>query len=101
MSGMLPIAFTDLPLLLLYLATLLLGVGARYRGKSFGMWHHTMFFITCAAFIVSALGDLRLAHAPAAAVLVAMPLTRPRRSRRHDAVGVLGLLCMILLLATA
>lgn len=101
MNGLLPIAFADLPVLLLYMATMTLGVGARYRQKSFGMWHHTLFFITCAAFIISALSDLRVAHAPAAAVLIAMPLTRPRRSRRHDAIAVLGLLCMILLVATA
>ena len=101
MSGPLPIALSDLPLLLLYLATMALGVGARYRGRSFGMWHHALFFITCAAFIISAVSDLRLAHAPVAAVLIGMPLTRPRRTRRHDAVAVLGLLCMILLVATA
>lgn len=101
MIGTLAIAYSDLPLLLLYTATMMLGLAARYRGKSFGRWHHALFFFTCAAYIISALGDLRLAHAPAAAVLIAMPLTRPRRSRRHDALAVLGLLCMILLVATA
>lgn len=88
-----------LPVLASYCLTMMLGIAARYRGRSFGRWHHGFFALTCMVFIVSILFNPHLAHIPVATVLAALPLTRPRRSRRHDAVALAGFVCLIVLVA--
>ncbi|MBU3700390.1 MAG: hypothetical protein FGM33_10355 [Candidatus Kapabacteria bacterium] len=87
----------SLPLLVSYVATMSLGLAARYRGRSFGTWHHVMFALTCVTFIFSVLLDPVWLHVLPACVLALLPVTRPRRSRKHDAVAVAGLLLIVLL----
>lgn len=82
-----------------YTVTMMLGIAARYRGHSFGRWHHLLFAST----VISALWSLAIspsaAHAPVLAVLMLMPLTRPRTSRRHDALAFVGAISVIILVA--
>lgn len=71
---------------------MLLGLAARYRHRSFGIWHHVLFAITGCAVVASLIWSFEGSMIPVAFVLLAMPFTRPRTSRRHDLLAILGLL---------
>lgn len=88
-----------LTLIVLYGAAMVLGLVARYRRRSFGRWHHVLFGCTCLAFCWSAIRSPGILYLPLAAVLVMLPLTRPRMSRRHDMLALAGAVSLIILVA--
>lgn len=88
-----------LTLIVLYGAAMLLGLVARYRQRSFGRWHHVLFGCTCLAFVWNIEQTPALLHIPLASVLVLLPLTRPRASRRHDILALAGAVSLIILVA--
>jgi hypothetical protein len=90
----------SLPLLIIYTVTMMLGIAARYRGRSFGTWHHVLFAATCVTFIASVVLAPRWLHVPSAIVLTLLPFTRPRRARRHDVIAAIGLFMIIILVVS-
>lgn len=83
----------------LYVSAMAIGMVARQRRKSLGHWHHVLYACTCLAFLWSLLHSPRPAHTPMALVLTLLPLTRPRSSRRHDLIGLAGVIALIILIA--
>ena len=75
---------------LTYLATMLLGISARIKGSSFGKWHHAAFAATCITGAVAVVLHPTVAHTIPATALMVLPFTRPRISRVHDAVALIG-----------
>jgi len=86
-------------LVVLYTAAMFLGLMARYRRRSYGRWHHVLFGLTCTAFLWNFFRHPTAAHIPLAVVLVMLPLTRPRVSRRHDVLALTGAVFLIILAA--
>lgn len=78
--------------LILYICTMLLGAAARYRHRSFGIWHHVLFAITGCSVGACLYWNFEISLIPVALALIALPFTRPRASRRHDLIALLGLL---------
>ncbi|MBL0321001.1 MAG: hypothetical protein IPP80_01230 [Ignavibacteria bacterium] len=80
----------DLIASLTYLLTMFLGIAARIRSKKFGHWHHVAFAATCLTGAISVVIHPTMAHMIPATTLMILPFTRPRTSRVHDAVALLG-----------
>lgn len=94
-----PIYESTLTVTILYVSAMLLGLTARQKRRSFGRWHHILFACTCLAFLWSLLQAPSVAHAPLALVLTLLPLTRPRSSRRHDLLALVGAISLLVLIA--
>ena len=94
-------SFLQILAFLLYSCTMILGLAARYRRRSFGSWHHVLFAVTGCAVVANLLWSFEVSMIPVALVLLAMPFTRPRASRRHDLLAIFGLLAFGLMFLTA
>ncbi len=88
----------DLIAALAYLATMSLGLTARLRSVRFGNWHHIAYAVCVATFAVAVVISPSISHIVPAAALMIMPFTRPRTSRIHELVAVLGAIGFALLI---
>ncbi len=80
----------DIIAALVYYATMILGLTARLQRRRFGHWHHAAFAACCITLAVAVVLDPSTRHVVPAAALMILPFTRPRRSRIHDLVAVVG-----------
>lgn len=73
-----------------YFVTMLLGLAARVRNTRFGRWHHVLFALSFITTAVAIVVQPSVGQILPSAVLLILPMTRPRTSRVHDGVAVLG-----------
>ena len=83
-----------------YTLTALMGVLAARRGHRFGIWHHVMYFASCASALAALLLHPTWLFVPLVVVLGAMPRTRAG-SRWHAILGTVGWLSWMVVLANS
>ncbi len=84
---------------LVYYATMILGLSARLQRRRFGRWHHVAFAACCLSLAIAVVLDPSTRHLVPASALMVLPFTRPRQSRIHDLVAVIGGVGFVFLLS--
>ncbi|MCX6140445.1 MAG: hypothetical protein NTX15_06385 [Candidatus Kapabacteria bacterium] len=69
---------------------MLLGLAARLRNTRYGQWHHVLFALSFITAGVAIVVHPTVGQILPSAVLLILPMTRPRTSRIHDGVALLG-----------
>lgn len=80
---------------IIYMATMSLGILAATTSRRFGRLHHVAYFTTCITTLTATIATPSWPMAGTLCCLAAMPFF-PSRTRSHRIVGVLGFVLMVL-----